>query len=57
MMTARGEAADRVVDLAISADDDVVKPFESPELIAAVFNNMINPLLNSTAFGPYGNKA
>lgn len=36
MLTARGEATDRVVGLEIGADDYVVKPFEPRELVARI---------------------
>jgi two-component system phosphate regulon response regulator PhoB len=36
MLTARGEEADRVRGLATGADDYVVKPFSTPELLARV---------------------
>ena len=36
MLTARGEPADRVVGLELGADDYVVKPFSSAEVIARV---------------------
>tara|TARA_B100001057_G_scaffold459751_1_gene510176 strand:+ start:250 stop:987 length:738 start_codon:yes stop_codon:yes gene_type:complete len=35
-LTARGEAADRIVGLEIGADDYVVKPFEPRELVARI---------------------
>lgn len=36
MLTARGEASDRVVGLELGADDYVVKPFEPRELVARI---------------------
>ncbi len=36
MLTARGEESERVRGLAIGADDYVVKPFSTPELMARV---------------------
>ncbi len=36
MLTARGEAADRVVGLELGADDYVVKPFDARELVARI---------------------
>lgn len=36
MLTARGEATDRIVGLEIGADDYVVKPFEPRELVARI---------------------
>ena len=36
MLTARGEAADRVLGLEIGADDYVVKPFDPRELVARI---------------------
>ncbi len=36
MLTARGEAMDRIVGLEIGADDYVVKPFEPRELVARI---------------------
>jgi len=36
MLTARGDAADRIVGLEIGADDYVVKPFSSAEVIARI---------------------
>jgi two-component system, OmpR family, response regulator len=36
MLTARGEHVDRIVGLEIGADDYVVKPFNSPELVARI---------------------
>jgi two-component system OmpR family response regulator len=36
LLTARGEATDRIVGLEIGADDYVVKPFEPRELVARI---------------------
>jgi len=36
MLTARGEAMDRVVGLEVGADDYIVKPFEPRELVARI---------------------
>jgi len=36
LLTAKGEAADRIVGLEIGADDYVVKPFEPRELVARI---------------------
>ena len=36
MLTARGEATDRVVGLELGADDYIVKPFEPRELVARI---------------------
>ncbi|MDX1729952.1 MAG: response regulator, partial [Aurantimonas coralicida] len=36
MLTARGEESERVRGLSVGADDYVVKPFSTPELIARV---------------------
>ncbi len=36
MLTARGEAMDRIIGLEIGADDYVVKPFEPRELVARI---------------------
>lgn len=36
MLTARGEAMDRVIGLEVGADDYVVKPFEPRELVARI---------------------
>ncbi|HEY6096221.1 MAG TPA: response regulator [Gallionellaceae bacterium] len=36
MLTARGEATDRIVGLEVGADDYVVKPFEPRELVARI---------------------
>lgn len=36
MLTARGEEAERVRGLAVGADDYVVKPFSTPELLARI---------------------
>lgn len=36
MLTARGEAADRIVGLEVGADDYMVKPFEPRELVARI---------------------
>ena len=36
MLTARGETADRVVGLEMGADDYIIKPFESRELVARI---------------------
>jgi CheY-like chemotaxis protein len=33
MLTARGDVTDRIVDLELSADDYLPKPFEPPELV------------------------
>ncbi|MEN9717580.1 MAG: hypothetical protein RIQ99_458 [Pseudomonadota bacterium] len=47
MLTAKGEAMDRIVGLEIGADDYVVKPFEPRELVAR-----IRSVLRRTAKGP-----
>ena len=36
MLTARGEATDRIVGLEVGADDYIVKPFEPRELVARI---------------------
>ena len=36
LLTAKGEATDRIVGLEIGADDYVVKPFEPRELVARI---------------------
>ena len=36
MLTARGEAMDRIVGLEVGADDYIVKPFEPRELVARI---------------------
>jgi two-component system OmpR family response regulator len=36
MLTARGEAMDRMVELELGADDYIVKPFEPRELVARI---------------------
>ena len=36
MLSARGQRADRVQGLSVGADDYVVKPFETPELVARI---------------------
>ena len=36
MLTARGEAIDRIVGLEVGADDYIVKPFEPRELVARI---------------------
>jgi two-component system, OmpR family, response regulator len=36
MLTARGEAMDRVIGLEVGADDYIVKPFEPRELVASI---------------------
>ena len=36
MLTARGEAVDRIVGLEVGADDYIVKPFEPRELVARI---------------------
>jgi two-component system, OmpR family, response regulator len=36
MLTARGEAADRVVGLELGADDYIIKPFDTRELVARI---------------------
>ena len=36
MLTARGEAVDRVIGLEVGADDYIVKPFEPRELVARI---------------------
>ncbi len=46
LLTARGEATDRIVGLEIGADDYVVKPFEPRELVAR-----INSVLRRSARG------
>lgn len=47
LLTARGEATDRIVGLEIGADDYVVKPFEPRELVAR-----IRSVLRRAAKGP-----
>lgn len=36
MLTARGEAADRIVGLELGADDYIIKPFDTRELVARI---------------------
>jgi len=48
LLTARGEATDRIVGLEIGADDYVVKPFEPRELVARIRS----VLRRSTRAGP-----
>jgi DNA-binding response OmpR family regulator len=36
MLSARGQRADRIEGLAMGADDYIVKPFETPELVARI---------------------
>ena len=36
LLTAKGEAMDRIIGLEIGADDYVVKPFEPRELVARI---------------------
>jgi two-component system OmpR family response regulator len=48
LLTARGEATDRIVGLEIGADDYVVKPFEPRELVARIRS----VLRRSTKSGP-----
>lgn len=47
MLTARGEAIDRVVGLELGADDYVVKPFEPRELLARVRSLLRRSQMNS----------
>ncbi len=49
LLTARGEATDRIVGLEIGADDYVVKPFEPRELVAR-----IRSVLRRSMRGPAG---
>jgi len=46
MLTARGEAMDRVVGLELGADDYLAKPFEPRELIIRIQNILKRPKIN-----------
>jgi len=46
MLTARGEAMDRVVGLELGADDYLAKPFEPRELIIRIQNILRRPRIN-----------
>lgn len=52
LLTARGEAVDRILGLEMGADDYVVKPFEPRELVAR-----IRTVLRRAARGPAANAA
>jgi len=51
MLTARGEATDRVVGLELGADDYVVKPFDPRELVARIHTVLRRSLRGSAASG------
>ncbi|MEY2942117.1 MAG: hypothetical protein RLY97_131 [Pseudomonadota bacterium] len=52
LLTARGEATDRIVGLEIGADDYVVKPFEPRELVARIRSVLRRSQRNSAEIGP-----
>ncbi|MGM8062714.1 response regulator [Vogesella indigofera] len=51
MLTARGEATDRVVGLELGADDYVVKPFDPRELVARIHTVLRRSLRGNTGGG------
>ena len=56
LLTARGEATDRIVGLEIGADDYVVKPFEPRELVArirSVLRRTTRPMPAAEEDAPY----
>ena len=56
LLTARGEATDRIVGLEIGADDYVVKPFEPRELVArirSVLRRTTRPMPTAEEDAPY----
>ena len=56
LLTARGEATDRIVGLEIGADDYVVKPFEPRELVArirSVLRRAARPAATAEDDAPY----
>ena len=40
ILTAKGEEVDRIVGLELGADDYIVKPFKSEEILKAVKSNL-----------------
>ena len=43
LLTARGLSADRLVGFAVGADDYVIKPFDTPELVARIGELLARP--------------
>ncbi|WP_432201398.1 response regulator [Erythrobacter sp. W53] len=54
LLTARGEATDRIVGLEIGADDYVTKPFEPRELVARIRSVLRRVQKSGNAPGPEG---
>jgi two-component system phosphate regulon response regulator OmpR len=59
ILTAKGEAAARIIGLELGADDYIVKPFEPRELLLRI-NNVLRrqapsgtPLIEQVTFGPF----
>jgi DNA-binding response OmpR family regulator len=43
LLTARGLSADRLEGFAVGADDYVIKPFDTPELVARIGGLLARP--------------
>ena len=52
VVTARGDVSEKVALLAAGADDYVVKPFETAELLARISVQLRTPLLRTLSVGP-----
>ncbi len=52
MLTARADEIDRLIGLAVGADDYVTKPFSTRELVARVHAPLRRPCQTSAASGP-----
>lgn len=53
MLTARGETADRVVGLELGADDYIIKPFDTRELVARI-HSVLRRIKNGRRHEPLG---